>query len=207
MFVRATTITADPTRLDAGIAYVRDTVVPAVAAIPGNHGLSMIADRNTGTATVTTAWDTVEARADSDAALAPHRAKLVEAMGASRAVVELLELAVLDRMRPAQSGFWTRQTRVTIDPSRLEGAIDAYSSSVLHDIQLLAGYCSAVLLVDRENGHGAISVVFDSRDSLEASRGHADRVRAAGLAKAGATLVEVREAELVIAGLRVPQSG
>lgn len=207
MFVRATTITADPTRLEAGIAYVRDTVVPAVAAIPGNHGLSMIADRATGTATVTTAWETTEARAESEAALAPYRSKAVEAMGASRAVVELLELAVLDRMRPAKSGFWTRQTRVTIDPAELEAAIDAYSSSVLHDIQLLAGYCSAVLLVDREHGHGAISVVFDSRASLEASRGHAEQVRSSGLAKAGATLIEVREAELVIAGLRVPQSG
>ena len=32
-------------------------------------------------------------------------------------------------------------------------------------------------------------------------------LRAAGLAKAGAEVVEVREAEIVIAGIRMPQSG
>ena len=207
MFVRATTISADPSRLDAGIAYVRESLVPAVQAIPGNHGLSMIADRGTGVTTVTTAWETEEARAASEPLLAPYRADGVAVMGASTAVVELLELAVLDRLRPAQDGFWTRQTRVTIDPALLETAIDAYSSSVLHDMQLLPGYCSAVLLIDRAHGHGAVSVVFDSRAALEESRELAERVRRVGMEKTGATLVEVREAQLVIAGLKVPQTG
>ena len=207
MLVRATTIHADPSRLDAGIAYVRDTVVPAVTALPGSCGLSMIADRETGLATVTTAWDTEQHRADAEPALAPVRARGVELMGAAGAAVELLELAVLDRRRPAQAGFWTRQTRVTIAPSMLDAAIDAYSSSVVHDLQLLPGYCSAVLLIDRAHGHGAVSVVFDSRAALEESRELAERVRRVGMEKTGATLVEVREAQLVIAGLKVPQTG
>ena len=207
MHVRATTVHADPARIDGGIAFVRDSVVPALAGIEGSCGMSMLVDRETATATVTTGWTSEQARAASEAALAPYRVRAVEALGGTGVAVELLELAVLDRRRPAMAGFWTRQTRVTIEPHLLDAAIDAYSSSVVHDLQLLPGYCSAVLLVDREHGHGAVSVVFDSRAALEESRELGERVRRVGLDKTGSSLVEVREAQLVVAGLKVPQTG
>ena len=128
-------------------------------------------------------------------------------MGATTAAVELLELAVLDRRRPAEVGFWSRLTRVSVDPSYVENAVDAYSASTMHDLQLLDGYCSAVLLVDRVNGMGAVSVVFDSLAALEASRGRAQSLRTSGLAKAGAEMIDVRESQIAIAGIRMPQSG
>jgi hypothetical protein len=207
MYVRATTIHADRTRIDEGIAFVRDHVVPAVDSQPGSLGLSMFVDRDTGVVTVTSAWESNQARAASDAPLTPMRARASEALGGGIPATELLELAVLDRRRPAEPGFWSRLTRVTIDPHRIDSAIDAYSASTLHDVQLLEGYCSAVLLVDRATGHGAVSVTFDSLRALEASREQAQALRDAGSAKAGAEVTEVRESEIVLAGIRMPQSG
>jgi hypothetical protein len=207
MYVRATTINADSARLDEGIAFVRDNVVPAVNTLPGSLGLSMFADRSTGTTTVSTAWQTEQARTDADMVLTPLRARGSRILGGGTPVTELFELAVIDRLRPAQVGFWSRLTRVTIDPARVEEAIDAYTSSTLHDLQLLDGYCSAALLVDRARGLGAVSVTFDSRTHLEDSRPRAEEIRRTGLAKAGAEVSEVREAEIVIAGLRLPQTG
>jgi hypothetical protein len=207
MFVRATTINADPARLDEGIAFVKENVVPAVATLPGNLGLSMFVDRESGTSTVSTAWETEQARADADAVLTPLRAKGTRIIGGGTPVTELFELAVIDRLRPAEPGFCSRITRVTIDPGNIEEAIDAYTSSTLHDLQLLDGYCSAVLLVDRVRGLGVVSVTFDSRAHLEASRSAAEDIRRTGLAKAGAEVAEVREAEIVIAGIRLPQTG
>ncbi len=139
--------------------------------------------------------------------LTPLRAKASRLLGGGTPATELLELAVLDRRRPAEVGFWTRMTRVEIAPDRMDSAIDAYTASTVHDVQLLDGYCSAVLLVDREHGRGMVSVTFDSRRSLEASRAQGDTVREAGLAKAGAEMVEIRESEIVVAGLRLPQTG
>lgn len=207
MFVRATTINADPARLEEGIAFVRDSVVPAVNSLPGSLGLSMFADRISGTTTVSTAWGTEQARADADEVLTSLRAKAARMLGAGTPVTELFELAVIDRLRPAEAGFCSRLTRVTIDPARVEEAIDAYTSSTMHDLRLLDGYCSAALLVDRARGFGAVSVTFDSPAHLEASRPKAEEIRRTGLAKAGAEISEVRETEIVIAGLRLPQTG
>lgn len=207
MYVRATTIHADPARLEEGIAFVRDSVVPAVNSLPGSLGLSMFADRSTGTTTVSTAWETEQARDDADEVLTSLRGRAARVLGAGTPVTEMFELAVIDRMRPAQAGFYSRLTRVSIEPARVEEAIDAYTSSTMHDLRLLDGYCSAALLVDRERGFGAVSVTFDSRAHLEESRPKAEQIRKTGLAKAGAEVAEVREAEIVIAGLRLPQTG
>jgi hypothetical protein len=207
MFVRATTIHADLDRLQDGIDYIRREVVPAARALPGNLGLSMNVDRDTGLAMVATAWETEADRDASMTALGEQREKATMLLGATTFVTELLELAVLDRLRPAQAGFWTRLTRVAIAPELVDQAIDAFASSTLHDLQLLDGYCSAVLLVDRARGLGGVQVTFDSRQALETSRFRAEQLRDIGTAKSGAGVVEVREAEVVIAGISLPQTG
>lgn len=179
MFVRATTLQADPTRLDEGIAFVRERVVPAAAELPGSLGMSMFVDRASNLVTVTSAWESEQTRVDANQVLTPLRARGARIMGSTQPpATELFELAVLDRRRPAEQGFWVRMTRVSIDPSQVTAAIDAYSASTVHDLGL-----------------------------LEASRTQAESIRTAGLDKAGAQVTEVRESEIVIAGIRMPQSG
>jgi hypothetical protein len=207
MYVRATTIDANPAKVDEGIAYVRDHVVPAVDSLPGSLGLTMLVDRESGTTSITTAWASEAQRAEADELLTSLRAHATRFLGGGTPVTELFELAVIDRLRPAQPGFWSRMTRVSIDPQAAEGAIDVYTSSTMHDLRLLDGYCSAVLLVDRGSGLGVVSVTFDGRASLESSRERAEAIRRSGLEKAGAEVSEVREAEVVLAGLRLPQTG
>lgn len=208
MFVRATTLQADPTRLDEGIAFVRERVLPAAAELPGSLGMSMFVDRASNLVSVTSAWESEQTRVDADQVLTPLRARGARIMGRTQPpATELFELAVLDRRRPAEQGFWVRMTRVSIDPSQVDAAIDAYSASTVHDLGLLEGYCSAVLLVNRVDGLEAVSVTFESKRALEASRTQAESIRTAGLDKAGAQVTEVRESEIVIAGIRMPQSG
>lgn len=206
MFVRATTISADPSRIDELIQFVSQEVTPALDGLRGSLGLSMFVDRQTGTSTVSTAWQTVEDRAATESVLAPLRNKAAGLFDV-QPLVELFEMAVLDRRRPAEPGFWARMTRVSMDPARVDEGIDTYGTTTLPALELLDGFCSAVLLVDRDSGAGVSSVVFDGRASLEASREQGEQIRRTTSAKAGAEIVEVREAEIVIAGIRVPQSG
>lgn len=206
MHVRATTITVEPGRVDELIRFARDEVTPVADGCPGSLGLSMFVDRSTGTATITTAWATEQQRDESDRSLLPVRERAAALFGATPAV-ELLEMAVLDRRRPAEPGFWARMTRVLVNPALLDDAIDAYGTTTLPALELLDGFCSAVLLVDRRTGQGVSTVVFDSRVALETSRAAGDEIRRTSAAKAGAQVVEVRESEVVIAGIRAPQSG
>ena len=46
MYARSTTVRGNPQAMDDGIAYVRDTVMPAVRQMDGCVGLSMLADRD-----------------------------------------------------------------------------------------------------------------------------------------------------------------
>lgn len=206
MFVRATTISADPSRVDELISFATDEVAPLCDRLHGSLGLSMFVDRQSGTCTISTAWQTEKDRDASDAALRPLRARAAELVGATPAV-ELLEMVVLDRRRPARPGFWSRMTRVSIDPEHLDDAIDAYGATTLPALELLDGFCSAALLVDRTKGSGVSTVVFDSRAALEASRLAADEIRRTSAAKAGAQIVDVRESEIVLAGIRAPETG
>ena len=56
LFARTTTIKADPDKIDAGIAHVRDQVIPAVTAMDGCVGMSLLVNRVTGRCIATSAW-------------------------------------------------------------------------------------------------------------------------------------------------------
>src|SRR4029434_6539741 len=80
MHARSTTIKADPDNLDAGIAFTRDEVMPAIQQINGCIGLSMLTDHESGRCIVTTSW------ADADAMRAAtedvHPIRLMQALAA-----------------------------------------------------------------------------------------------------------------------------
>ena len=58
MYARTTTIQANPANIDDGIAQVRDQVIPAVTAMDGCVGMSLLVDRETGRCIATTSWAT-----------------------------------------------------------------------------------------------------------------------------------------------------
>ena len=61
MYVRTTTFQAQPSSIDAGIAHVRDTVMPTLERCDGYTGLSLLVDRSSGRCIATSAWQSEEA--------------------------------------------------------------------------------------------------------------------------------------------------
>lgn len=57
MYARSSTIAAQPSSIDEGIAYLRDEVMPNLPEIQGCVGLSLMADRSTGRCIDKTSWE------------------------------------------------------------------------------------------------------------------------------------------------------
>ncbi|MGE5696253.1 MAG: antibiotic biosynthesis monooxygenase, partial [Candidatus Sericytochromatia bacterium] len=60
MHARSTTIEARPEAIDGGIAHLRDEVMPALEAMDGCIGISLLVDRETGRCIATSAWESEE---------------------------------------------------------------------------------------------------------------------------------------------------
>jgi heme-degrading monooxygenase HmoA len=205
VYARSTTINAAPASLDAGIAQVRDEVMPRLLEMDGCIGLSMLVDRKSGRCITTSAWQSEAAMRATDEELQPVRERIAETMGGSSPTVQEWEIAVLHRDHRSVAGACVRATWVQIDPANMDRAIDVYKLASLPRLEDLAGFCSASLLVDRASGRGVSSVTYDSQEAMDDNREAAASMRAATTKDAGAEVLDVGEFELAIAHLRVPE--
>jgi quinol monooxygenase YgiN len=206
VYARSTTFMARPESIDAGIAQVRDEVMPMVQGMEGCIGLSMMVDRESGRCITTTAWQSVEAMRATDEMLRPVRARLGETIGGGSPQVEEWEIAVLHRDHQSSDGACVRATWVQVDPANLDRAIDVYKVATLPRTEELDGFCSASLMVDHSSGRAVSSVTYDSLEAMERNREAASAMRSATTKDAGAEVLDVGEFELALAHLRVPES-
>jgi heme-degrading monooxygenase HmoA len=206
VYARSTTIQAQPSSIDAGIAHIRDAVMPRLHEVDGCVGLSLLADQQTGRCIVTTAWETEEAMSASAERIRPIRDQAAQAFGGTGSQpVEEWEIAVLHRDHRTADGACARATWVKLAPAQLDQGIEFYKMSVLPDLEALEGFCSASLLVDRASGRAVSSVSFDSLESMERNREQATALKNAKTREAGAEELDDCEFELRLAHLRVPE--
>lgn len=205
MYARSSTIHADPGSIDAGIAHLRDVVLPELQTIDGFNGLSLIVDRDSGDCIATASWATQEAmRANADR-VSPIRQRAAGLMGGETVQVDEWEVAVMHRTQPTHEGACVRATWTRSDPSRVDAALDVYKHSVLPATEAMGGFCSASMMVDRASGRSVGTTTWENRAALEASRVQADDIRANATTEAGVEITGVREFELALAHLHVPE--
>lgn len=205
MYARSTTIQAQPSAIDAGIAHVRDETMPAVEDIPGCVGLSLLVDRQSGRCIVTTSWETEEAMNRSADRVRPIRDRAAAAFGGGGTQIEQWEIAVLHRDHRVQQGACARAVWMRTNPDRQDAGIETYKSQALPGMESLEGFCSASLLVERESGRGVSCVTFDTAEAMERNREEANALRERITRQAGMEVVDMCEFELAIAHLRVPE--
>ncbi|MDT5350999.1 MAG: hypothetical protein QOH91_4286 [Mycobacterium sp.] len=204
MYARSSTIQTQPSAIDAGIAHVRDAVMPALGSIEGFTGLSLLVDRSSGRCIATSAWESEEAMRASEQSVRPVRDQVAEILGGT-AQVEEWEIAGLHRDHRSGEGSCVRATWVKVGPDQIDRGIDLFKMTVLPAMEELEGFCSASLMVDRASGRGVSSVVYDSFDAMERNRDQLDTLRDAATQEAGAEVLDECDFELAIAHLRVPE--
>jgi heme-degrading monooxygenase HmoA len=198
-------VLAMPESVDAGIAEVSDRVVPALEDMPGFAGYSMLVDRDSGRCIVTTAWHDESALAESRQRVLELRRRAADMFGDPDPEVREWEIATLHRERAVAEGAWARVTWVRVPIDRIDQQIEIFKRTVMPRLQDLPGFCSASLLVDRDEGVAAGAVVYESRAAMEAAREATMRIRSEAVSAMGAEVTEVAEFQVAHAHLRVPE--
>lgn len=204
MFARSSSYSADPALLDAGIAYVKDQVMPMTAAMDGCAGLSMMVDRITGRCIATTSWEGTDSMMASNEVLTPVRERLDEILGA-HARVEEWDVVAMHRDHLTHRGCCTRVTWLRTDHADVDRGIDIYKYGVLPRMEELDGFCSASLMVNRGMSRACATASFDSQEAMEASREESWAIRDTTVREAGVDVMDAEEFELTLAHLRVPE--
>lgn len=204
MYARTTTIHAQPSRIDAGIAVVRDDVMPALAEMDGYVGLSLLVDRQSGQCITTSAWETEAARAASAERVGSLRDRAAEVFGGTPTVADW-EIGVLHRDHRSADGACVRATWIKVPPDQADRAIEFYKTSVLSSLEELEGFCSSSLLINRASGRAVSSTTFDSHEAMERNEDRATELRNGRTREIGADILDVGEFELALAHLRVPE--
>jgi heme-degrading monooxygenase HmoA len=204
VYARSTTIQAQPSSIDDGIAYLRDEVMPALQEIDGCVGVSLLVDRESGRCIATSAWETDEAMHASAERVQPIRDQAAEKFGGS-ANVEEWEIAALHRDHRSGAGACARVTWVSGDADRMDQNVEYYKTAVLPDLENLEGFCSASLLINRASGRAVSCATFDSREAMQRNREQSMALKNEKIQEANVEELDEREFELAIAHLRVPE--
>jgi heme-degrading monooxygenase HmoA len=206
VYARSTTIQAQPSSIDAGVAHVRDEIMPRLQDIDGCIGLSLLVDRQSGRCIVTTSWESEDAMRASEERVRSIRDRAADEFGGiGSPMVEEWELAVLHRNHRAGEGACARVTWVTSDPAQTDQNVEFYKSAVVSEMENLEGFCSTSLLVNRATGRAVSCASFDSREAMDRNRDESTALKNQKIAEARVTEADEQEFELALAHLRAPE--
>jgi quinol monooxygenase YgiN len=205
MYARSTTIHGDPGSVDAATAYVQDEVMPAVRAMDGCVGLSMLADRDTGHCIVTTSWRDEAAMRASQEGVRSSAERTAEILG-GRPELEEWQIAAMHRVLETQQAARSRVTWLRTQPDAVDRAVDAVRLSLMPKLDDLPGFCSVSIMVRRQEGLTVAAISYDSRVHLEQAGEGAREFREEFAPALGIEVLDTAEFDVAVAHLRVPET-
>jgi hypothetical protein len=203
MYVRVTSTQADPARIDDGIAYIRDEVLPKTNLMKGSLGSVVGVDRSSGRGSLMSCWTDRESLNATHQAVVGMRSAAARRLDGSNTTVETFEIALIHLAKPAEPGSCTRTTRTEMPPEDVDRALQSFKDTVMPFFEKYDRICAVMVMVNRETGVLQSSIILENREALEASSGRAQEVRdLITAAIPSVKIVEVFELEVVISDLR-----
>ncbi|MDP9274740.1 MAG: hypothetical protein M3O99_03990, partial [Chloroflexota bacterium] len=100
VFVRVTTVEADPAKAADGIAFYEEMVVPMIRKQPGARTALLFVNRKTGRGFGASAWDTEQDLQKSEPAIASLREETIKKFGGKSGKVETFEVYFTEILAP-----------------------------------------------------------------------------------------------------------
>jgi heme-degrading monooxygenase HmoA len=113
-FVRMNDLQQSSTQIDATVAFLRDTAVPAVKSLQGYRAMLIFANRESGRVLVVSVWETAADREASEAVTSGLRAQAAEVAQVQRNAVRvsLYQTVLAEVSQAAQQAATTAATSV-----------------------------------------------------------------------------------------------
>lgn len=166
MHTRLLTFTG-ATDIDGGVHYLRQEVLPILAAQQGYRGVTASGNRAAQVLGILSVWDREEDRASSDSALGRAREEALEIVGGSL-TVENLEVAAADLTKPINVGCSLLVTRLSMDPALVDEVIAFFKSDVLPVFKSQPGFCGLHNMIDRATGKAIVGSAWETQEALDA---------------------------------------
>jgi antibiotic biosynthesis monooxygenase len=100
VFVRVTTVDADPAKADEGIAFYEEKIVPVIRKQPGARTAILFVNRKTGRAFGASGWDTEKDLEKSEAPISSLREETIKKFGGKGGKVEVFEVYFTEILMP-----------------------------------------------------------------------------------------------------------
>nr|WP_194946036.1 hypothetical protein [Mycolicibacterium malmesburyense]CRL74396.1 hypothetical protein CPGR_03134 [Mycolicibacterium malmesburyense] len=204
MYARSTTVQAQPSAINEGIAFIRSEVMPALEAMDGYIGLSLLVDRESGHCIATSAWESDDALRASAERAGELRTRAADVFG-GEATADQWRIGAMHRDHRSADGACVRVTWLRVPREHIARSIEFYKSDVLPALEELDGFCSASYMINPDSGRAVSSATFDSHDAMTGNRERATELRNTRTREMGADIVDVGEFDLAVAHLRIPE--
>ncbi len=201
LHVRFNFLTADPLRLGDSVKFIESEVRPQVDSQPGSLGTSLYTDPDAGLAILESFWASDDAMHASEHTVSSSRREAVR-RAAGTVSVERYEVPVFELEAPMRSGAGMRLTRMDVEPSQVEDAVEVYGDTAVPWLAETRGFCSTLLLVDPETGHTISETLWRDEATLAETRSLAAAVRVDTVAATGCVIRAVEEYGLVSTSAR-----
>jgi heme-degrading monooxygenase HmoA len=201
LHVRFNFLTADPLRLGDSVKFIESEVRPQVDSQPGSLGTSLYTDPDAGLAILESFWASDDAMHASEHTVSSSRREAVK-RAAGTVSVERYEVPVFELEAPVRSGAGMRLTRMDVEPSQVEDAVEVYGDTAVPWLAETRGFCSTLLLVDPQTGHTISETLWRDEATLAETRSLAAAVRVDTVSATGCVIRAVEEYGLVSTSAR-----
>jgi heme-degrading monooxygenase HmoA len=153
--------------IDAGVAYIRDEVLPMMSAQHGFRGISVSADRNGEVLGALSMWASEDDLDASESALDKARDGGVKIVGGVM-TVETYEQTTEAIARLPVVGNALVVTRMTVHPDAIDEQVAFFERDLLPTIEAQPGFCAMRTMVNRGYGRCVVGIVWVDHRSLDA---------------------------------------
>lgn len=199
VFARTAVHQGRPDRVDACIAYLRDTAVPAILGMPTCVGMSVLASRTDGLAIISTAWETKADMHASVVKIRPIREKTAEAIGGGTAELEEWQIAAMHRRQHAGHPVCARVIWLRLETAGIDDLVSEFNTATLPALDATRGFCSTSLMINPDWRRAAVSIAYESTEAMDRRINGAE-----GRRLLESNVIQIREFDEVMPHLRVP---